>query len=339
MNIVINTNYKGGVTKDCLYQLGKKFSQTGHSVVYNDWENYQNYDVVFFVAYDSEVEKAKRVNPKAIVGILSTKLVSERHRRQARKADFLLIDSIEVRDLALRYNKNLFIYFIFPEVDSLTKQHFKKEKIIIGYHGNKVHLNNADSLTRALDELSEKYKIEFWAIYNIERYGRWKKNLPKKCFVKHIQWSDSCYREHLSKVDVGVCPGKTYINESTSKLLTKLPINFLKNHFHYNKTDYIIRFKYAINPGRVYPFSQLNIPVVADFMPSYGQIIQDGKSGFLAHSKEGWYYALEQLIISPELRQKMSDNLREYINNNCSRDLNFEKLFKFIENIKNENSK
>ncbi|MBU2544897.1 hypothetical protein KKC65_00365 [Patescibacteria group bacterium] len=333
MNIVINTNYKESTTKTCLYQLGKKFSQAGHSVVYGDWENYQNYDVILFMSYDPEIEKAKKDNPKAMVGVLSSKLVSERHIKQARTADFLIVDSIEVRDLAWRYNKNVFIYFMFPEIDFLPKQHFKKEKIIIGYHGNKVHLSNANSFKKALDKLSEKYNIEFWAIYNIDKLGKWKFNLPEKCPVKHIQWSESCYHEYLSKVDIGVCPGKTYINEFTSKLLARSLINFLTNSIRYSKTDYIIRFKYAINPGRIYPFSQLNIPVVADFMPSYGQIIQDGKSGFLAYSKEGWYYALEQLILSSELRQKMSDNLREYIDNNCSPDINFKKFVKFVNSL------
>ena len=169
----------------------------------------------------------------------------------------------------------------------------------------------------ALDKLSEKYKIEFWPVYNIEKSGLLKNNLPQKCPVKHIQWSESAYYDKLSRADIGIIPAK-------------IPIYYFKGFDFRKKCDYVIRFKYSTNPGRIYPFSQLGIPVVADFMPSYCQMIQDGKSGFLVYSKEGWHNALEKLCLKSDLRQKMSDNLREYINNNYSPDINFRNFLEFL---------
>lgn len=333
MKVLINTNSKASSTKVCVTDLSKKFSLASHEVTRNDWENYQNYDLILFLPQDSEVKRAKQANPNALVGILSAKIVTKRHRKEARLADFLLVDSIEVRDAFLPYNKNSFIYYMFQEIEEIPKNHTQKGKIIIGYHGNKTHLKCAVDLKKALDELAKKHNIEFWAIYNVRNFGKWRKNRPRKCQVKDIQWSENYY-QHLSQCDIGVCPAKTPINQFRARLLSRPLISFLINPFHYNKWDYLLRFKYATNSGRVYPFSQLHIPVVADFLPSYCQVIQGGYSGFLVCSKEGWYDALEKLIINPELRNKMSKNLKNFIDNNCSPDINFEKLLKFIDLLK-----
>ena len=304
-------------------------------VVYHcggDWDNYQNYDLILFMSPDSEVVKAKRINPKAKVGIMDPKLDLKK-QSEIEEANFLLVSSIEQRDIFLRYNKNIIIYYMFPEMQEIIKEHAKKDKIIIGYHGNKVHLNSLGKISQALDQLSEKYEIECWAMYNIDNLGKWKFNLPKKCPVKHIQWSQDNYYKYLSQADIGIIPAFPPINKKLGLLFSAKIMNLFRNKFNSSMLDYLLRFKYTTNPGRIYPFSQLGIPVVADFAPSCCQVIQDGKSGFLAYSKDGWYDALEKLIVSSELRQKMSDSLREYINNNCSPDLNFNIFIKFINSL------
>lgn len=330
MNIVINTNYKKNTTETCLHEMGKKFTQKGYNVVYNDWGNYQNYELVFFVGYDSEVEKVKKINPQALTGIMCPYLVEKRYRKESKLADFLLVDSIEMRETFLKYNKNIIIYYMFPEVEEVVHNHVAKEKIIIGYHGNKTHLDCMDNFSDTLDKLAAKYNIEFWALYNIKRYGKWKKNLPKKCPIKHIQWLKEDYCKHLMQCDIGLIPAKIPINLTWGKFTTRLISSFARNWPRYSKTNYLLRFKHPTNPGRVYAFSQLGIPVVADFMPSYCQVIQDGKSGFLVGTKEGCYNALEKLIKSPKLRNKMSKNLKEFIDNNCSPEINFKKVIKAI---------
>ena len=133
-----------------------------------------------------------------------------------------------------------------------------------------------NELKDVLDQLAKKYHIEFWAIYNIEARGRWNKNLPKVCPVKHIQWTENIY-SILSKADIGVAPTIFPINKKICKLAK---ITF-KNYFFYLKCDLLLRFKYSTNSPRVYVFSQFYLPTVADFTPSCCQLIQHGKSGFL----------------------------------------------------------
>lgn len=333
MKVAINTNYKAAGTKVCVDDLMPKLIKAGHKVVRNDWDNYEKYNLILFMNPDSDVSRAKKINPKAIVGIMDPKLKRSKIKN-IKLADFLLVSSIEQRDIFLKYQKNIFIYYMFPDIKPLPKEHKKKDKIIVGYHGNKTHLNCMADLSKTLDELTNKYKMEFCAMYNMEKLGKWKKNLPKKCPVKHIQWSEKNYYKYLSQSDIGVIPAKIPINLRKGRLATRFSISFLTNRLRYNKEDYLVRFKYSTNPGRIYPFSQLYIPVVAEFMPSYCQVIQDGYSGFLVYSKEGWYDALEKLMISPDLRNKMSKNLKNFIDNNCSPDINFKKFLNFLNLLK-----
>ena len=87
------------------------------------------------------------------------------------------------------------------------KYHNKKNVIKIGYHGNKLHLENMHPrVTDALIKLSENYKIEFLAIYNIDNLGIWECDFPKNLSVQHIQWTESVYNDILSTVDIGIVP-------------------------------------------------------------------------------------------------------------------------------------
>ena len=343
MRVVVNTSYQGHSAQICTKQIAPKLAEAGNKVVYNDWGNYQNYDLALFVSPDSEVEKAQKTNPNIITGIIDPKTGERRRIKEAELADFLAVTSLEQRDFFLRYNRNIIIYYHFPEIREVSKDHAPKKKIIIGYHGNKIHLNCMIDLSRALDELADKYNIEFWTMYNIKKLGEWEKNLPKKCPVKHIQWSKENYYTYLSQCDIGVVPAKISINLSRGKLASRFLSSFLffSNWARYNKDDYLVRYKYSTNAGRVYPFSQFHIPVVAEFMPSYCQVIQNKYSGFLVYSREGWYDALEKLIINPDLRNKMSRNIKNFIDNNCSPNINFKNFLKFINTLKkrkNDNS-
>lgn len=333
MKIVVNTNYKNHSGKLCVEQIGPKLAKAGHSVIYNDWNHYEEYDLALFVAPDSDVRRAKRKNPNILAVIIDPKSDIRRKRREAKCSDFLFVTSMEQRDFFLKYNKNVSIYLHFPDIKEMPKTHFKKHKIIIGYHGNKVHLNCMTDLSKVLDCLSDKYNIEFWAMYNIEKLGKWRINVPKKCPVRHIQWSEDNYYKYLSQSDIGVVPAKIPMNTIIDRILVRFLSSFLINWPSYDKHDYLIRFKYSTNPGRIYQFSQFHIPVVAEFLPSYCQMIQNGSSGFLAYSREGWYDALEKLILNPDLRNKMSRNLKNFIDNHYSPEINFRKFNKKLNSL------
>ncbi|MDP6704227.1 MAG: hypothetical protein QF775_01940, partial [archaeon] len=136
------------------------------------------------------------------------------------------------------------------------------------------------------------------------------------------------------KCDIGVVPAKLPLNFTLGRIFSRVLSSFPINWPHYEGTDYLLRFKHATNPGRVYVFSQLRIPVVADFVPSYCQVIQDGHSGYLVYSVEGWYTAIENLIKSAELRTTMSTNLKSFIDSTCSPEKNAERFLTYIDTLK-----
>lgn len=326
MRIVINTNYKAAGTI-VLEGIAKRISE----VVRNDWDHYENFDVAIFMAPDSQVCAAKKSNPKILAGIFDPKVSKPRQRDEARVADFLIVSSIEQRDFFLKYNKNVFVYYMFPDIALFEKAHSTSlgRRLVVGYHGNKQHLDAMADVSWALDEIAKTREIELRAIYNIEKLGKWTQNVPQVCPVTHVQWGEAKFLEDLKECDIGIAPGAI----PAPNLFARPLASFFHNPVSYNPNDYLVRFKMSNNPGRLYVFSQIGIPVVTDFTPSAGQMIQDGVSGRLVGTKEGWKQALEELIESVEKRNVYAKNLKNFISENHSVEKNFEKFMSFLQNL------
>ncbi len=168
-------------------------------------------------------------------------------------------------------------------------------------------------------------------MYNIETLGKWELGVPEGLEVKHIQWKEENYVKYISKVDIGLIPN-TVPQKNMKKLLKQGMI--ASTHFNYDENDYLTRYKYSSHPGRIYIFSQFHIPVVSDFYPSAAQFILHGKCGYLAHSPEGWYYALEQLCSNAKLRQDMGDALFTHFNGIASRDAVIDNFVDYVKNFR-----
>lgn len=295
-----------------------------------DFDNYCNYDVGLFPTYTSDLEemlKAKEVNPGIITGIVDPR--GSNIKSYIEQADFLVVDSLEMRDFFSSYGKSIFTYHEYPDI-SLGERIPRKEnsKIIIGYHGNMVHLVSMyPEITTALERLADKYDIELWAIYNIEKLGKWTIGIPNNIHIRHIQWSPRVYQEHLSNVDIGIVPACMPVSRFAKRL------SGINRLFNESPDDYLLRFKMPSSPGRLIVFWGLGIPVVADFLPSHLQFIQDGENGFIAKSAAGWYRALEKLILSSELRDHFKKNAYDSYKKNFDysvQNRKLEQLFKSL---------
>ena len=113
--------------------------------------------------------------------------------------------------------------------------------------------------------------------------------------------------DELAGVDVGIVPNLLPIHDPRRALRRTAS---LEPSLAYEPYDYLLRLKASSNPGRMYPFARLGIPVVADLTPSLAQFVLDGVSGFLAASPQGWLDALERLAEEPALRSSMAVELR-----------------------------
>lgn len=330
MRFVINTNYnRDAAGRVVLGGFEKRLIAQGIALVQNDWDTYHAYDVALFMAPDSKVREAKKQNAKILCGIFDPKVTHAWQIAEIRSADFLVVSSIEQREFFLKYNSTIFIYYMFPDIASIRKEHVQKEKILIGYHGNKQHLVAMKDVSKALDMLALKYDIELVAIYNIKKLGKWRENAPRSCPVRHVQWVENDFVKELSVCDIGISPAALPVS-IFARFLDRPILSLLLNSVGYNVHDYMVRFKYSNNPGRLYVFGKLDIPIVTDFTPSSCQMVEDGKSGLLVGTKEGWYYALEKLILDAGLRNTLKDNYRAQIESIYSIDKTFEEFMKFI---------
>jgi len=326
--------------------------------------NYAQYDVVLFMGYDVitgydlEIEKARKANPAIKIGVVDPR---PHYEKQPIGVDFILANGIEMRDWYLKYTPNIFIYYIYPELQQKVKSHHASEKITVGYHGNNVHLQAMyPRVTRALEMLADDYEVEVWAMYNIEKLGKWDYGLPdqSKVYVKHIQWSEKNYEAYMSKVDIGIIPNlipikdeikKNFIPRKETKTRRSLPVfrrffekfqknpravEIASNRYREHETDYLIRYKANSNPGRIFVFVQYGIPVIADMFPSALQIIDDGVNGFVCYSTEAWYWALKRLADNPIMRTEFAQNMMKKFDKIAApRSLN-ENLVKFIKSIR-----
>ena len=322
MRIVLNTRSDDAVAGACVHDLGRRLADRGVAATVNDWGRYDRYDVAVFVAHDHDIVAARAQNPAIRIVLADPKQRTPEAVEAARGADLLLVSSVEQRDVFLRTNRNVLVYTMFPTVTARAKEHADRPDgaIVVGYHGNRVHLEAmAHSVRPALEELGRQRPVELRAVYNIETLGKAKFGVPDGRFVsvRHIQWTAS-FPGDLAAVDIGIVPGELPVAELLRALeLTAYP----QPEFMYEPFDHLVRYKASTNPGRLYPFARLGIPVVADFTPSAAQFVQDGVSGLLASSPHGWLEALDTLARSAELRTRLATGLRERLDEAYERQL------------------
>ncbi len=312
MRVVLNTRSDDAVAAACIHDLGRRLAERGVEATVNDWGRYDRYEVAVFLAYDHDVEAARAQNPDIRIVLADPKQRTPGAIATARAADLLLVSSVEQRDVFLRTNRNLLVYTMYPAVAARERQHVDREggRVVVAYHGNRVHLEAMVHTVRpALEELGRRRPVELRAVYNIETLGRTRLGLPDERLVtvRHVQWTPA-FADSLADADIGLVPGELPVANLLGALeLTAYP----EPEFMYEPFDHLVRYKASTNPGRLYPFARVGVPVVADFTPSAAQFVQDGVTGLLASSAHGWLEALEALAGSAALRERLAAGLRE----------------------------
>ena len=298
---------------------------SGEFVLSTD-EHYEDIDYAFFMTYSADLEELKRV--KGIYPDLKTAILDPRGEQAIpylKYCDFLILDSIEMRDYFSKFLIPMFTYYEFPLFNYKQKEYREKETLVIGYHGNKIHLTAMyPKITSALALLAEDFNIEFWAVYDVAGLGRWNIGVPKGLKVRHIQWHENVYSEEMANIDIGIVP-------STMPVRGKAKIS---KFFLDSPEDYVLKFKMPSNPGRLAVFARLGIPVVADFLPTHFQFIKEGESGYLADSTGAWYQALRKLIESSQLRREIATEMTHIFNKNFDFEQQNTNLFRWLTDFK-----
>jgi glycosyltransferase involved in cell wall biosynthesis len=330
VRIVLNSHRDDASTRACITGLHRRLRDAGVDATLNDWEHYERYAVAVFMAYDHEMDAARRANPRIRVALADPKQRDAAQMAAVRAADFVIAGGIEPRDVFYPHNRNVLALSMIPPMPPVERIHTDKTPIVIGYHGNRVHLECMfATVTPALNELGRRRPVEFWAVYNVDAVGRARIGMPDPSLVKvrHIQWTDdvaphsevsAVFYSELRHADIGIVPNLQPIRDRLDVLARAA---FDEPEFAHEPFDHLLRFKASANAARVYPFARLGIPVVADFVPSAAQLIRDGESGFLVSSPSGWFEALDTLAASADLRNRFAQKLRGDVDAECDRQL------------------
>lgn len=265
--------------------------------------SYKDYQFAFFMGGAIDSLDAKKENPNIKCVVVDSRAG---HYDDLKDIDLLISNGLE--NYLYNYSNNYLNlrYETYPEISLLEKKQPINSKLVLGYHGNKIHLDSMfPRITNAIEKLNNEVPLELWAMYNIAGLGISKKIITNKIgfSVKHIQYSHENYINYMSKVDIGLVPQLMPYNDNIiSRIISLRSINKYNQH----KDDYTLRFKETTNLGRQFIFFQLKVPVISDMTPSALSFIKNEENGFIAYSSENWYNYLRMLSKDTILRETIA---------------------------------
>jgi len=249
---------------------------------------------------EKEIHFFKEKYPGALIGIIHPTNDTKSDREKIRLAEYFVVGSLEERDGLLKFGKTI---LQFPQIENIplaTKKHSTKSELLIGYHGNRMHIENAGpEFWGAIDQIADESCAKLRLIYNIKSVGKAK--IETRMPAEHVQWDLKTVWRSLGECDIGLVPGVISLG-----LGTRLYNTYLDRKSGFNG-DYMIRFKSNSNAGRSFVFFQLGIPVVAGLIPSNLHILGNPDCGYIAISQSGWYQGMRALVQSADHRQKVAD--------------------------------
>lgn len=292
--------------------------------------DYSGYDIALLMGSNEGVSKAKTDNPSIITGIIEPRVAQ---KNLFSNVDFIVVNSIEAKDFFSRYCHNLITYYTFPDAPPKCECPIKKDRLVLGYHGNRLHLDAMyPRITRAIANLAKEIPLELWAMYNIETLGKWQRpdyedlGFP----IVHIQYTEENYARYLAHVDIGLVPQLIPVRESRT---LRYLIGSTDGKYNERPDNYFLRFKETTNIGRHLIFAQYGIPIVSDMTPSSCSFISDENDGFVVYHTEGWLRALKLLALNKDRRAEMGSKFKEKYLKIATHEKMNENLILFLKSI------
>lgn len=203
----------------------------------------------------------------------------------------VIVNSTHHREFASQYNKNI---WQVPSIVNTEQYVFKPhpdnlERVTIGWSGSPTTVKNLRVIADALRELAGRVE------HNVHLIGGTEFELPGVNYTAQ-NWRAETEVEDLRKMQVGMVP---------------LPVNEWNKRKFYMKTA---------------QYMALGIPPVCTPMGSNPEVIEHGRTGFLADTMDEWIKYLELLIRDSSLRQEMSHRAAEVAQAKYSLEANTEKV-------------
>lgn len=321
-------NMNIGATRIFAHGLYQDLAQLELDVHYGIKDNISDFDIVVYGK--NQRQALYKDNTSKIKGLIQPSDFSNQLLNESLLADFWIVGSYEEMDYYLQYKSNIAVYPLIERYKTEKKTHKEKKHIIIGYHGNKKHLEElSPDLCAALEEVSRKHDIRLRAVYDIATLGMWQKNRPHIA-IEDVQWSLETLPSQILSMDIGIVPLLTHMHRPFSILIRKF-MRLIRPEMDASTQDYLLQFKNNTNPGRCFVFQQFGIPVVAELSPSASAAIPNEQYGYTAYSQAGWFRALDHLCSSAALRNTISDNAHAFFSSTWNTDAHIPKIVSMIE--------
>jgi len=203
----------------------------------------------------------------------------------------VIVNSSHIYEYAGQYNNNI---WRIPSIVDIEKYVFcprvgESTAVSIGWSGSPTTVANVRLIADALRELARRVDHRVYLIGSAEF------DLPGVEYTAQ-KWRAETEVEDLRKIEVGMLP---------------LPMTeWNKRKFYMKSAQYMA----------------LGIPSVCTPLGSNPEVIEHGKTGFLANTSEEWVGYLERLILDSALREQMAHRAVQVARDKFSLQANTEKI-------------
>lgn len=218
----------------------------------------------------------------------------ERFHRMINAADIVIVGNVYLKTLA---GEKAIVIPTPVDTDFYRKIPVKKETINIGWIGTSSTLPYTTPIFKTIRTLAEKYNnIKFHIIAD---------QIQELFSIKELvfrEWEKEKEVLYLSELDISIAP---------------LP----ENNWTLGKCGF-----------KILQYMAMGIPVVASPVGVQKEMVEDGKTGFLAREEE-WVTKIEKLIKDESLRVKMGRYAREKVEKEYSLHMWGPKLVGIVQNV------
>ena len=217
-------------------------------------------------------------------------------------ADWIVASTEPLKNYLTRFNENVVVIpnMIDPKDWNLTRKRKKNKKVKIGWVFSPTHIPDLPVINEALCDVMEEMKdvAEFEMMGGETRIFGFEYKSPKPCPFAE-------YPKRLEELNWDISIG---------------PLT--DNKFNESKSN--IKFLESTMAGAAF---------VGSNVYPYSRSIENGKTGFLAGSKNQWKNALRKLITNEKLRKEMVENARKVVLEEYNIEKHTQPIYDFFENI------
>lgn len=229
---------------------------------------------VLILEIDDDLWNVHRTNFSAMV--IRTPEVLARLEENIRLADAVTVTTPHLGEFVKRFNPNVFVLPNCIDLNLITHQRPKAQRLTVGWAGGSSHANDFASMNSSLRQFLRRHpEVD---MHFVGQDYRRVVNLPN---TRWSQWNTNLVDYlHTLDFDIGVAP-------------------LAYHRFNKSKSDI-----------KVLEYAALGIPVVASDFGPYAESVVHGETGFLVKRPHEWGHYLGLLAEDAALRERMGINAK-----------------------------